>query len=113
MAADAALHFTGEAEPARFLPEDPLPLRARVARDQRVAVRKAFSGPLELRRRLGSFDAKTIADMDPAKLEEVFREQPALHRFPGSMAGRGQELCAGLGEDYAGASGPRPNPAPT
>jgi uncharacterized HhH-GPD family protein len=100
--ADAALHFTGEPEADTFLASDPLALLVGFALDQQVTVQKAFSGPLELRRRLGSFDARTIAEMDPAALEEVFREKPAIHRFPGSMAGRVQELCAALVEEYDG-----------
>jgi len=102
MAADAALHFTGEPEADTFLAEDPLALLVGFALDQQVTVQKAFSGPLELRRRLGSFDARTIAEMDPAALEEVFREKPALHRYPGAMATRVQDLCAAIVEDYDG-----------
>jgi uncharacterized HhH-GPD family protein len=100
--ADAALHFTGEPEADAFLAADPLALLVGFALDQQVTVQKAFSGPLELRRRLGAFDAKTIAATDPAKLEEIFRAKPALHRFPGSMAGRVQELCAAIVEDHDG-----------
>src|SRR5205085_1333017 len=58
--------------------------------------------PLELKRRIGSLDAGRIAAMDPATLEEAFRRRPALHRFPGSMARRTQELCAALVRDYGG-----------
>ncbi len=68
--------------------------------DQQVSVQKAFSGPLELQRRIGSLDAPLIAGMDPAELEEVFRRRPALHRFPANMARRTQELCATVRETY-------------
>ena len=102
MAADAALHFTGEPEADAFLASDPLALLVGFAFDQQVTVQKAFSGPLELRRRLGSFDARTIAAMDPAALEEVFRTKPALHRFPGAMAKRVQELCQVIASEYGG-----------
>ena len=97
-----SLHFTGDPEADAFLAEDPLALLVGFVLDQQVTVQKAFSGPLELRRRLGSFDAATIAATDPAKLEEVFRARPAIHRFPGSMAGRVQELCAAIAEDFDG-----------
>ena len=102
MAADAALHFTGEPEADAFLASDPLALLVGFALDQQVTVQKAFSGPLELRRRMGSFDAKTIAETDPAELEEIFRAKPALHRYPGAMAVRVQDLCAAIVEDYDG-----------
>ena len=100
--ADAALHFTGDPEADAFLASDPLALLVGFALDQQVTVQKAFSGPLELRRRMGSFDARTIAATDPAALEEVFREKPAIHRFPGAMATRVQELSATIVEDYDG-----------
>ena len=57
-------------------------------------MQKAFSGPLELRRRVGTIDAAELAAMDPGDLETAFRERPALHRFPGNMAKRTQALCA-------------------
>jgi uncharacterized HhH-GPD family protein len=97
-----ALHFTGDPEADRFLAEEPLALLVGFCLDQQVTVQKAFSGPLELRRRLGSFEAVEIAAQDPAALEDVFREKPAIHRFPGSMAKRVQELCAAVAEDYGG-----------
>jgi uncharacterized HhH-GPD family protein len=96
------LYFTGEDEADRFLAEEPLALLVGFVLDQQVTVQKAFSGPLELRRRLGGFDAATIATTDLAELEELFRQKPAIHRFPGNMARRVQELCAAVAEDYGG-----------
>jgi uncharacterized HhH-GPD family protein len=96
------LYFTGDDEADRFLAEEPLALLVGFVLDQQVTVQKAFSGPLELRRRLGSFDAATIAAADPGELEELFRQRPAIHRFPGNMARRVQELCAAVAEDYGG-----------
>ena len=98
----AALHFTGDPEADALLAADPLALLVGFALDQQVTVQKAFSGPLELRRRLGSLDAGEIAALDPDRLEEVFRERPAIHRFPGSMARRVQELCAAVADRYGG-----------
>ena len=72
--------------------------------DQQVSVQKAFSGPLELQRRIGTIDAAVIAGMDPGDLEEAFRTRPALHRFPGNMAKRTQALCAALVETYDGSA---------
>ena len=96
------LYFTGDDQADRFLAEEPLALLVGFVLDQQVTVQKAFSGPLEIRRRLGSFDAATIAATDPAALEEIFRQKPAIHRFPGNMARRVQELCAVIAEDYGG-----------
>ena len=68
-----------------------------------MTVQKAFSSPLELSKRLdGRLDAATVADMDPDALEEIFREKPALHRFPANMARRVQEHCAFLVSEYGG-----------
>jgi uncharacterized HhH-GPD family protein len=97
------LHFTGDPEADRLLAEEPLALLVGFVLDQQVSVQKAFSGPLELKRRLGgSLAAAEIAGTDPAKLEAIFRERPALHRFPGTMAGRVQELCAEIAGEYDG-----------
>jgi uncharacterized HhH-GPD family protein len=99
------LHFTGDDEADALLARDPLALLIGFALDQQVTVQKAFSGPLELQRRLGSLDAARIAGMEPAELEEVFRQKPAIHRFPGSMAGRVQELCRAIVSEYGGDAG--------
>jgi uncharacterized HhH-GPD family protein len=96
------LHFTGDDEADRLLAEDPLALLVGFVLDQQVSVQKAFSGPLELRNRLGSLDAETIAGLEPGELEQAFRERPALHRYPGAMARRTQELCAAIASEYEG-----------
>jgi len=95
------LAFTGDDDADRFLVSEPLALLIGFALDQQVTVQKAFAGPLELRRRVGHLDAARIAAMDPAELEQVFRTPPALHRFPGNMAGRVRELCRVIAEEYA------------
>jgi uncharacterized HhH-GPD family protein len=96
------LPFTGHDEADRLLAGDPLALLIGFALDQQVTVQKAFSGPWELSRRIGHLDAARIAAMDPGELDRVFRERPALHRFPGSMAGKFQALCAAIARDYGG-----------
>jgi uncharacterized HhH-GPD family protein len=96
------LYFTGDDEADAFLAHDPLALLVGFVLDQQVTVQKAFTGPLELKRRLPSFDAETIARLDPAELERAFRERPAIHRFPGAMARRVQELCATIADEYGG-----------
>jgi uncharacterized HhH-GPD family protein len=95
-----ALHFTGDPEADRLLATDPLALLIGYVLDQQIPLQKAFSGPLELQRRLGALDAKAIADMETDALEAVFREKPALHRFPASMARRTQDLCRVLVDDH-------------
>lgn len=94
------LPFTGDDEADRLLVAEPLALLIGFALDQQVTVQKAFSGPAELKRRLGHLDAATLAATDPATLDAVFRERPALHRFPGAMAGKVQQLAAAVARDY-------------
>ena len=96
------LPFTGDAEADRLLASDPLALLIGFVLDQQVPLQKAFSGPLELSRRIGGLDARTIAAMEPDRLDEIFRARPALHRFPGNMARRTQELAAAIVEQYDG-----------
>jgi uncharacterized HhH-GPD family protein len=72
------LPFTGDREADELIASDALALLIGFALDQQVTVQKAFSGPLELRRRIGSLDARTIATMDPDQLDVAFRTPPAL-----------------------------------
>ena len=98
----ARLPFTGNDEADALVSEDALALLIGFALDQQVTVQKAFSGPFELRQRLGHLDARRLADTDPAELDRVFRERPAIHRFPGSMAGKVQALAKAIVERYEG-----------
>jgi uncharacterized HhH-GPD family protein len=97
-----ALPFTGDVDADRLLASDPIALLIGFVLDQQVPLEKAFIGPLELRRRVGTVDPARIAGIDPAQLDAVFRERPALHRFPGSMARRVHELCAAISSEYGG-----------
>jgi uncharacterized HhH-GPD family protein len=96
------LHFTGNEEADRLLVDEPMALLIGFALDQQVPVPTAFTGPLKLKQRLGTLDPGRIAKTDPAKLEAAFREKPAIHRFPGNMAQRVQELAAVVEEQYGG-----------
>jgi uncharacterized HhH-GPD family protein len=96
------LHFTEFDEANELIARDPLALMIGFVLGQQVSVQKAFSAPLDLKRRLGSLDAETIAGAEPGELERVFRQRPALHRFPGNMARRVQEFCAAVVSDYGG-----------
>jgi len=101
MQAPERLYYTGDEAADRLIASDPLALLIGFTLDQQVTVQKAFSGPLELTRRTGhSLDARAIATMDPAELARIFSERPALHRFPGAMAGRVQALCSAIATDY-------------
>jgi len=97
-----ALHFTGDPEADALIARDPLALLIGFALDQQVTVPTAFSGPQKLRQRLGGLDAARIASMPPDELEAAFRERPAVHRFPGAMARRVQELSAVIESEYGG-----------
>jgi uncharacterized HhH-GPD family protein len=88
------LHFTGNDEADALIAQDPFALVMGFALDQQVPVQTAFGGPLKLKQRLGTLDPGKVAATDPAKLEAAFREKPAIHRFPGNMASRVQELAA-------------------
>jgi len=94
------LPFTGDDAADRLLVSDPLAMLIGFALDQQVTVQKAFSGPLELERRIGHLDAAKLAATDPAELDAVFRKPPALHRFPGSMAGKVQQLAGAIATEY-------------
>ena len=95
------LHFTDSDEANELLVSDPMALLIGFVLDQQVSVQKAFSGPYELKQRLGTLDAATLAEAD---LEPVFRERPAIHRFPASMAKRVHELAVHIRDRYDGAA---------
>ena len=93
------LYFTDSDEANALIASDPMALLVGFALDQQVSVQKAFSGPLALQERLGAIDAATLASAD---LEPVFRERPAIHRFPGAMAKRVHDLAAHVRDEYDG-----------
>jgi uncharacterized HhH-GPD family protein len=105
------LHITGDPKADHLLSTDPLALLIGMLLDQQIAMETAFEGPKKITERLAApgtgstgstFDAKTLAAYDPEALVEVFRETPAVHRYPGSMAARVQSLCAALVDDWNG-----------
>jgi uncharacterized HhH-GPD family protein len=97
------LRLSGNPEADKLLSEDPLALLIGMVLDQQIPLEWAFAGPVELRNRLGhDLDAKELAEMDPETLAAAFSTRPALHRYPGSMAGRVQELCRMLVDRYDG-----------
>jgi uncharacterized HhH-GPD family protein len=94
-----ALWFTDDEEANRLNADDPFALLVGFALDQQVTVQQAFLGPLRLKERLGTLEPRAVAKAD---LEPLFREKPAIHRFPGSMAERVRELAATVTDDYGG-----------
>src|SRR6266540_2743470 len=102
------LYFTNSDEANELLARDPLALLIGFALDQQVPVQTAFSGPLKIKQRLGTLE---IAHLDPAEVEAAFREKPAVHRFPASMAARLHQHCPHLQQQYRRAP-PRVRPAP-
>ncbi len=93
------LYFTDSDAANALIASDPMALLVGFVLDQQVTVQKAFTGPLTLRERLGSFDAATLAEAD---LETVFREKPAIHRYPGAMAKRVHDLAVHVEDRYDG-----------
>ena len=98
------LHLATTAEANEFLADDPLALLIGMLLDQQIPMEKAFTSPQVLATRMGRsrLDAREIADYDPDAFELLFREVPALHRFPAAMAKRTQAMCLGLVERYDG-----------
>jgi uncharacterized HhH-GPD family protein len=97
--------WTGRPDADHLLETDPLALLIGLVLDQQVKMEKAFSGPYDLKERLGHLDAARIAAMPPEELDSVFRERPALHRFPGNMARRVQQLCQVVANEYGNDAG--------
>ena len=93
------LHFTDSDEANELIAKDPMAFLVGFLLDQQVTVQKAFAGPLALQERLGAIDAATLADAD---LEPVFRQVPAIHRYPGSMAKRVHDLAVHIRDEYDG-----------
>lgn len=99
----ATIYFTTEPEANELLADDPYALIVGLTLYQQIPTEKAFAGPFVLRDRLGgTADAATVAAMDPDALEAVFREPPAIHRFPANMAKRVQAVSQYLVDEYEG-----------
>ena len=93
------LYFTDSEEANELIAKDPMALLIGFALDQQVTVQKAFTGPLAIKERLGTLDPGKLAAAD---LEPVFREKPAIHRFPSKMAERVRDLSAHVRDEYGG-----------
>ena len=87
-----------------LLARDPFALLTGMLLDQQIPMERAFAGPYTIARRLGDdhLDVRKIASYDPEAFAAVLSEKPAVHRFPGSMAGRVQKLAQYLEQTYDG-----------
>ncbi|MCK8608508.1 Fe-S cluster assembly protein HesB [Agromyces sp. C10] len=94
------LNITGDAAADQLLSEDAFALLVGMLLDQQVAMETAFAGPAKIRERVGSIKPETIAAVDPDHLVDVFKQPPAVHRYPGSMAGRVQALANAVRDDW-------------
>lgn len=103
MAKKPSLHLSGVKEADALISADPFALLVGMVLDQQIPLERAFSAPFDLKERLGGrLEATEIAAMDEEELAGLFRRQPALHRFPGSMAGRVRQLARIVVEEYGG-----------
>ena len=104
--ATGTIPITGDDAADQLLVENPLALLIGMLLDQQVPMGWAFRGPFTLQERLGgALDAETVAALGPDKVEAIFRDKPAMHRYPGSMGQRTCALCAYIVEHYGGDAG--------
>ncbi len=98
------LTLAQDAAADELLGRDPLALLVGMLLDQQFPMERAFGAPRLLADRVGvqTLSAADLAAADPEQLVQVFRGPPALHRYPGSMAGRTQELCRLILDRYDG-----------
>ena len=97
-----SLHITGDAAADELLSSDAFALLTGMLLDQQVTMESAFAGPEKIRDRIGSIDPETIAGYEPDAFVEVFKQPPAVHRVPGSMAGRVQALAEAVRDEWGG-----------
>jgi uncharacterized HhH-GPD family protein len=96
------LHITGDPAADKLLSEDAFALLTGMLLDQQVTMESAFAGPEKIRTRIGSIAPEAIASQEPQAFVEMFKERPAVHRFPGSMAARVQALAEAVQNEWDG-----------
>ncbi|MTB87513.1 Fe-S cluster assembly protein HesB [Aeromicrobium senzhongii] len=97
-----SLSITGDAAADQLLTDDPFALLVGMLLDQQIAMETAFAGPAKIRERVGTLEPAEIAAQDPEAFEAVFRQTPAVHRYPGSMAGRVQAVAVAVRDTWGG-----------
>ena len=98
----ATLCLTQDARADQLLSDNPFALLTGMLLDQQIPMETAFAGPRKIADRLGEIDPGRIAACDPEGFARLCAETPAVHRFPGSMAKRIQDLARAIVEDYGG-----------
>ncbi|WP_030273194.1 HhH-GPD-type base excision DNA repair protein [Streptomyces sp. NRRL B-24484] len=98
------VHLAQQPEADELLGRSPLAALTGMLLDQQIPMEWAFTGPWTIAQRLGAddLDAHRIAAADPEEFAALLSEKPAVHRYPGSMANRVQQLCQYLVEHYDG-----------
>ncbi|GIG29177.1 HhH-GPD-type base excision DNA repair protein [Cellulomonas marina] len=96
------LWLTGDADADRLLEEDPFALLVGMLLDQQVTMESAFAAPARIAARMGGLDVGRIAAADPERFAALCATPPAVHRYPGSMAGRIQAVAAAVRDEYDG-----------
>ena len=96
------VRITGDETADHILTEDHFALLVGMMLDQQYPMEHAFRGPAKVVERFGSFDPHRIAAADPEEFTALCSTPPAIHRFPGSMAARLQELAGIVVEQYDG-----------
>jgi len=96
------LQLVGDPPADELLSVDPFALLVGMLLDQQVPMEVAFAGPRKIADRMGGLDPHEIAARDPEEFAALCAEKPAVHRFPGSMAGRIQALARAVVDQYGG-----------
>ncbi len=97
-----AIHITGDEVADQVLTDDPFALLVGMMLDQQYPMEHAFRGPAKVLERFGTLDPARIAAADPEEFAALCATPPAIHRFPGSMAARLQEVARLVSEDHDG-----------
>lgn len=96
------LWLTGDPEADQLLADDPFALLVGMLLDQQVTMESAFAGPSKIAQRMDGLDVRAVAAADPDAFSALCATPPAVHRYPGSMAGRIQGVAQAIVETYDG-----------
>lgn len=97
-----AIHITGDDHADRVLEDSAFALLTGMLLDQQFPMERAFAGPATVLERFGSLEPAEVAAADPEQFAGLVAEPPAVHRFPGSMAGKIQDVARIVVQDYDG-----------
>jgi len=99
-----SLRLAQDPQADALLQDDPFALLTGMLLDQQIPMERAFAGPAVIARRLGvsRLDPAVVAGLGEQEFAAALSEQPAVHRFPGSMAARVQSLARTIVDSYDG-----------